>query len=634
MARVISLEGKQYSFPDDATDDEINAALDPKDTSYAGAIRHGASNVMSDVGASMSETSEEIGGKGTIGQFLEGQGAFLAPKNYQPAQPFTKAEGKTGALSGRQTYDINWGELPRAVVEQIAPMGLNLATGGAAAPLQYYGGMKRQAEADNNGKPLDVKGQLGVAAKTAGLTGLSVLPGLKLRAPLSQTGLRGVTEAVKRPLAVGAGTGAQSATAAAIQGQDPIPAFGTGMATGTALTGTRTPGNVYKAVKYSKFDDTQANAAVANRLATHGANPMFGKSKADEAAMRATGLDLKKDIAAERANARAQNILNQDHEKILDRAQKLENLSREDVAAIAQLGNPHLTSQVSQARVYNMLGKQGKRVDGKFKGGMSSLFDRVVGGNPIWAAAKTAALAGGTGAAASTVIGSGLNAAGTGGALAGLVAKGTPILAGLYGGLRVIDKETGNRNPASSFVKKFGDKGATAHSRSLTPLQFQQGTNKAYAQFKSSMKAYNAGKATQARQAQATTTATRPNLQGLLANANAAKAKYNNMTDRQIADEATNQFIIANPKKKNMRFRYWQGVNDRRLRADALWTQVVSSSPELVQMPDLKVLIKNQSRRADVRHVLEDIKHNVSPQTATAIDSIFTKTAIQSIWGK
>jgi hypothetical protein len=640
----------------------------PIDESIGGAIKYGASGMLRGLESTLGRVSEETGGDKTATKAVGDLAASFENPNYRPADAI-KADGPAGPISqflhdntngwlGRdKSYSVDFSKLPRSIAEALAPTGVGLATVGASGALTNLGPLADQAEAAK-GAPLDTLDKLGVGAKTAGISALQALPAGRLRAPMNQVGMRGVQEAVQRPLAVGAGTGAQGAATAALSGGDPVEGFVQGAATGGAIAGSRTPGNGAKAVKYRKFTDTEANAALANRLQEKG----IGGAKRDFAAMRAVETDLKKDLAAEHANAKQSPGFNQNHEKILARAKLLEELSDADIASIRALGDDNLTSVVSQARAYHLLAQKGKMSGGKYKGGISGGIDRVGHGGLLWGATKLAGLTGVAGGAASIAgVGSGLNAAGTGGLAASLALKGAPILGGIYGASRLLDSETGSRLPATSFTRKFAD-GTTRHSRPQTPLQFNQGAKKALAQLKqglgpagpkpkspqqlaaTAMQKFNKNNNNQilAKALGAklggggASTPVQPNLQGLQAAATAAKAKYNGMNDKQIADEATKQ-IMATGKLRVPPPRYWQGVHDRRSRAQSLWDATIAQMDpaDLAKIgPDAAWLVKNPSRRADVKDAVANIRAHVSPRSQAVLDGMWTKTAINNIWKK
>lgn len=94
-----------------------------KDTSFLGALQHGAASQIAGYGA-----TARAAGASDIGKTVQGVGSAAAPDNYETASDKVGLNPRT------------WGNIPRAVVENSPGLATDLAAGGAGAGLGSFFG--------------------------------------------------------------------------------------------------------------------------------------------------------------------------------------------------------------------------------------------------------------------------------------------------------------------------------------------------------------------------------------------------------------------------------------------------------------------------------------------------------------
>src|ERR1043165_3607418 len=465
----------------------LNHLSTPKDTSYVGAVQKGLSDVVEGVGKTIKNYVDPA-----TGQAIEAKGQKVEPKNYKSAtDEFMNRDGAW--------YDKKWSAAPRALVEQAPGLATDVIAGlvgkklgGGAGALvgtglsQYLRTRGDAAEADAAYRTGDANAPVETQDKVrAAITGIpeAVIASLGARGLVSpargaNTGFRGAAEAVgnlgKTSAAAGGAGGAQATPAQVGQSVgtdkglnvDPGEVFGNAaLSAGTAagLRSVHTAGDINNARRFRDFD-TEASQRVANRIQDN-AQGDLGNVKTAREAVGATETDIKSDLSHAfdtDPNAKAQINANDASRRALSRFNAGEQVTDADLSSIADAAQgtsaaDRIASLTREAVALRKLKDLGTYGDTSFKGGVSSKMEKGVRAiyNPVGA-----------------LTGAGLAAAGLASPslAAGVMTSAPHAVAGAMGAYvlaRALDKSTGYRSPADTFVRKFG--GTDAVTPAATP---------------------------------------------------------------------------------------------------------------------------------------------------------------------
>jgi hypothetical protein len=304
----------------------------------------------------------------------------------------------------------------------------------------------------------------GAASAAGALLPARLIPGVN---PVRTVGSQGALDAVKSYLGTGVagGVGAvgqnaitQAGTTGTVDpSQFPEAAVG-GAATGATLAAPRLAGDAIRSATLAKFGGENLEPAqnVATRL--QAASEKLGNAKSDEAAFGTVVSDLRNELGDAAAKVRRQTQLSPEADNALTRAQRGDKITPAEVARIKleTAGAPDGDNTAFLAHslhVADLMSERGGHSNRGWSGGLSGVMDKNLGFllNP-------ARLAGG---AAAT--GLGMHLLGTSNPIFG------GALAATYGTARAIDKVTGMRSPASTFVQHFAEQNAALRKPTTAP---------------------------------------------------------------------------------------------------------------------------------------------------------------------
>lgn len=445
-------------------------------TSYVGAVQQGVSDVVSGVGKTIKDYVAP-----DAGSTVEAKGQKLAPANYNSATEDFMNRG--GAW-----YDKNWSSLPRAVVENAPALATDVLAGlaarklggnvagalgaGASYLLRTRGeaaeSRARNRTGDENAVPNTedkvVAGAAGIPEAALGALGANrfINP-----SKVTGTGVAGAVNAGKKlatTAAIEGGVGAgqdvigQVADTAGTPGGlrvDPGQTFGAGAlsaATGTGMAATGAAADLNNARRFRNFD-TEAAQRVANRIQDN-TDGNLDNTKQARRAVGAAEVDIKSDLTnAFNADPEAKARIDGDDgaRRALARLNSGEQVTDGDIANISRAASgtragDTVSALASELTAIRTLQKMGDYSGDNFKGGLSTKFEKGARAiyNPVGAAT-----------------GAGLAALGlTQPAMAmGVMTSAPAAVGGAFGAYlaaRALDKATGYRSPAKTFVEKFG----------------------------------------------------------------------------------------------------------------------------------------------------------------------------------
>jgi hypothetical protein len=485
-----------YVASEGTTPDALRGGSSKKqDDSYAGSLTQGVSDVFSGVG----KTVKNFGAP-ELGAAIEQKGKGIAPANQKSATEDFMNRG--GAW-----YDKNWSAAPRALVENAPALTTDVLAGLAAKKL---GGKTAAALGSGLSYLLRTRGEAaeGRAAARTGdpnaepstedkvISAASGVPEAALAAvgagrfvnpaKIAGTGVRGAIEAGGKLAAtagieggVGAGQdviGQVAQTAGTPGGTrvDPGQVFGAGVlsaGTGAGMASIHAGSDLNNARRFRGFEN-EASQSVANRIQAN-ADGDLGNVKTARKAVGATETDIKSDLSqafSADPNAKALIDSNEAARRALARFNAGEHVTETDLGHIADAtsGSPasdRISSLTREMTALRKLKEMGNYTDTSFKGGLSNKMEQGVRAiyNPVGAAT-----------------GAGLAAAGLSqpAMAAGVLSSAPAAVAGSVGGYalaRALDKATGYRSPADTFVKKFGGTATTTPAIVKAPEQPRPG---------------------------------------------------------------------------------------------------------------------------------------------------------------
>jgi hypothetical protein len=445
------------------------SAPQEKDTGFLGAVRQGAAGVVGGIG----ETAEQYLGKSGFSDAMKGAGDAIRPANYDPASVISKEKGFTPS------------ELPRALAESVPQLGASIAAAklgsrvhpvvGALAGAAAYMGMTRGDEAKKSAEARtgvpgaeptaeDRQRALIYGVPEAALNAAAVGRFMPGSGKVAATGARGAAESVKQA-AITAGTEGVANT-----GQDLVQQVGrtigteggvqvdpyslansavVGTAAGGALSTPKLARDTSTAIRERETGSAANRAAsteVANRIVQAAGDGDFNTKDAAKAVSDVTS-DLHTELKTAISQARSDGSMPaQDRtvDNMLTRVASGEKLNKNDFQALSAVPD-NVKSIAQQVSMLSKLKERNLGTKENFKGGMSARMDRGV-----------RAIVNPTGA----LIGAGLGYAGLASNAALMGTAGPASLGAIFGGYglsRLMDAQTGARNPVKRFTDKFAD---------------------------------------------------------------------------------------------------------------------------------------------------------------------------------
>lgn len=484
----LNIAGKNVKVSDDflklsieqqnETVDEIAASLGltgKTDTSYAGAIQQGASNLVSGVGKTLKEYIAPEAGK-----TVQAAGKSIADQKYQPAtEAFSNpSDGADKHLLGR-----DWSQLPRVLTEQapgiatdvLATMALKKLgpaaqiAGGLASHLLRTSGDEAQRRATGRTGNVDAEPStedkaigLGSSAAQAALNQFGIGKIIK-PAKFGEVGVAGVSKAVGN---TGKAAAVEGATEAAQEGISqaastagtkdglrisPNAVFDAGVfgaVGGGAFSAPKAAKDATTAVRFHNTGDelTPYSAGIANRILSKvdgDASNLQSPSKAFKA-VSDTQADVLNELSQAASFMRKRGDIDTEADNAVSRALQGRDLSKTDLEAIDRTEADDLKALAKQATVLSRLTSKGNfdTSDERFSGGIAERVRKFVTKSPLTAGG---AYAGGN------ALTHGLDA------LAVNAASNALPALGAYTGVRAAERALGITAPARSFVEKFAN---------------------------------------------------------------------------------------------------------------------------------------------------------------------------------
>jgi len=476
------------------------APTQPKDTSFASALGFGAANAVSGIG----KTAQLADFSAGAGRAIQEAGEVLRPKNYEPAiEGFTNPKEGELSIGGYAPKHI-----PRMVVESVPQLGAALAgtalagpAGGAAVYAGTALGDNVERVAQNNGR--DLKTYTGGDALQGGAT-------TAVEALLDRLGIKGITSGSSRTAKdalkkLGKASVTEGATEA---GQDVVNQVGTSVGTqkglsydpdqtvaaaaagagaGGAFKAPQVGQDVIQNNKFADIDETKG-AALAQTMASMGIQPRNAEEA--QALLKATENHLNTQIAGELQ--RLQSYIQDENAMAPSGGTKLRTEINDIVTGLrsnqtnledriealkstdlSQFDQGHkLLGALEQRATFNRLQEKGRKFrvgDGpeQFAGGVAQKMEwfnplNMLKSRALSGAGAASVMAGTAGLPLLTQLGI------TGTAAAGSLAVPTAA----YGGARLLDKLTGNRNPVKQFMDRKS--GAVAADPNLPDYDWER----------------------------------------------------------------------------------------------------------------------------------------------------------------
>lgn len=451
-------------------------------TSYASALVHGAAGVAKDIGK-----SGKVSGLG--GDAITAVGEKLDPAGYESAtERFMNPKPGDTTVAG---YGV--GSLPRATVEALPALATDLtaarigklagwrgalAGGLLSAGARMFGKESQEAADKRTGTPnaeITSEDKWRGAASTAGQAALNQIALSKLAGKgAAKAGTNAAAELGKKSGLEGGTEFIQDAFGQAVTSSgspggisvDLHQAGGAGILGTTAAGAHSTPRAMVDASIARRFKDSDPDAAArfSERVQQRAGDENMQKGAVSFEAVRSAETDVYTDLkAALDTDPEIKQAIEQNAEarRAFEHVKTREKLTDDDLThienAVAGKQNaPVVNDLVKEAREASLLKSKGDWDEStkKFSGGISNSMDKQLRllKQPVNALAA-----------------SGLGAAGIYSGLGVYTPAAAGLLGGSYIGARALDKFTGKRSPAKTYIEHFSKPGTSLRNPIAPP---------------------------------------------------------------------------------------------------------------------------------------------------------------------